>query len=268
MRSLRFSLIPLILLMIVGSSGLLIVGCSGGGVDGPKISEPPPLKQATRIAVAPFITTPKGGNLGKRVPVNLATLFGTTFKNEGQEIEWIFDQSDKVNPVASKIQELGITLNDIYADPALAAKVGSALKADLIVVGRINDPKFKDRDYNTLLKRQGRQVGISGSATYIRKLQTARVIVNLKVTDAKTGELVYNDAIGDYLKYWYAYQTQQRRQITFREPSDMMADLGNHLPRRIAYILYPTGMPEVKEGVVLDKPDLELLGNQGVIQWD
>ena len=54
-----------------------------------------------------------------------------------------------------------------------------------------------------------------------------------------------------------------------KEEEEMMADLGNHLPRRIAYALYPTGMPVVKEGEVLLKPEnLILLGSGGAVTWD
>ena len=256
MRLLRFSLIPLVL--------VIIAGCGSSGKDGPTISTAPALSEATRIAITSFIAGDKTGILGKRIPLNLATRLELALK----DVEWIYDQSDKVNPVAAKLQELGLTLEDIFADSALAAKVGKELKADLIIVGRIDNPKFTDKDYSTLLKRQGRQAGISGTATYIRKRLSALVKTRIKVIDTKTGDLVFNDSVRDYLKYWYAFQTQQRRQIVFKTEENMMADLGNHLPRRIAYVLYPTGLPEVKEGEVLLKPEIELLGNQGVITFD
>ena len=258
MRLLRFSLIPLAL--------VIIAGCSSSGSDGPTISTAPAALSApeTRIAITSFIAGDKTGILGKRIPLNLATRLELALK----DVEWIYDQSDKVNPVAAKLQELGLTLEDIFADEALAAKVGKELKADLIIVGRIDNPKFTDKDYSTLLKRQGRQAGISGTATYIRKRLSALVKTRIKVIDTKTGDLVFNDWVRDYLKYWYAFQTQQRRQIVFKTEENMMADLGNHLPRRIAYVLYPTGLPEVKEGEILLKPEVKLLGNDGVIAFD
>ena len=256
MRLLRFSLIPLAL--------VIIAGCSSSGSDGPTISTAPALSEATRIAITSFIAGDKTGILGKRIPLNLATRLELALK----DVEWIYDQSDKVNPVAAKLQELGLSLEDIFADEALAAKVGKELKADFIIVGRIDNPKFTDKDYSTLLKRQGRQAGISGTATYIRKRLSALIKTRIKVIDTKTGDLVFNDSVRDYLKYWYAFQTQQRRQIVFKTEENMMADLGNHLPRRIAYVLYPTGLPEVKEGEILLKPEIELLGNQGIIAFD
>ena len=48
-------------------------------------------------------------------------------KQDKKNIEWVYDQSLSLNPVASKLQELGLTLEDIYADPALAAKLGKHL---------------------------------------------------------------------------------------------------------------------------------------------
>ena len=111
-------------------------------------------------------------------------------------------------------------------------------------------------------------MGISWSATYIRVRQTVTIRAPLKVIDANSGELIFDDSIRDYLKYWFAFQTQQRGQVIYKTEIDMMADLARHLPRRIAYALYPAGMPEVKEGEILLRPEVKLLGNQGVIAFD
>ena len=48
----------------------------------------------------------------------------------------------------------------------------------------------------------------------------------IKVIDTKSGQLIFNDSIRGYIKYWYAYQTEQRRQVTFKTDSEMEADLG------------------------------------------
>ena len=171
--------------------------------------------------------------------------------------------------VATKLKEFGLTLNDIFTDPALAAKVGQGLEVDLIIIGKLDNPKFNRRDYPAILRKQGSQGGIAGTASYNRSRQSALVKVRIKIVDTKTGELIFDDKIVDYLKYWHAYQLENRNMVGYKSEEEMAADLGRHLPRRIAYALYPTGMPIVKEGEVLLKPEnLILLGSGGVINWD
>ncbi len=254
MRSLR-------LLLTILLSLLIVVGCVGGGG---KLTTPPPLEGSTRIVIAPFFADPKAGNLGKWVPINLGTSLSLAIK----QAEWIYDQSDAVNPVAAKLNELGLTMADIFEDAALAAKVGKALNADLIVVGQLKAPKIQRKDYDQPVKRQGKQAGISGSATYIRVRQSATIQAPLKVIDVKSGQVIFDASITDYIKYWFAFQTQQKGQVTFKSETEILADLGKHLTGRIAHALYPTGMPDVMLGEVLRRPDEELLGSSGVVQFD
>ena len=251
MTLLRFFLVSFII--------VLVAGCGSG------LNTPPPLEQSTAVAVTPFLAGEKAGGLGKWVPINLTTRLELALK----EIEWVYDQSEKVAPVATKLKELGLTLTDIYTDPALAAKVGQGLNVNLIIMGQLENPKFKRLDFNEVLMKQGRQGGISGAANYNRSRQSALVKVRLKIVDTKTGELIFDDKIVDYLKYWHAYQVENRNMVGYKTDQEMMADLGNHLPKRIAYALYPTGMPIVKEGEVLLKPeDLVLKGSGGNVTWD
>ncbi len=251
MYSLRFILFPLFL--------VLIVGCATS------LNTPPPLDQTSAVAITPFLAQDQAVGLGKWVPINLTTRMELALK----DTTWICDQSEKVAPVATKLEELGLSLNDIFADPALAAKTGQALGVDLIIIGEMSKPKFVHRDFNAFLRKQGRQGGISGTATYLRARQSALVKTHLKIVDTKTGELIFDDTIVDYLKYWHAFQVENRGMVRLKTEEEMMADLGNHLPRRIAYALYPTGMPVVKEGEVLLKPEnLILLGSGGAVTWD
>jgi hypothetical protein len=248
--------------------GILIATGCGSSIEGEKIAEPPPFETAKGIAFAPFITDEESAIIGKWVPIRLATNFELKFKNEDKMIEWIYDRSEVLNPVASKLQEMGVTLTHIFEDAALAAKLGRELNADLIVLGKVDSPKFKRTQYDKPVKRLGKQAGISGSATYIRVRLAANTRTWVKVIDTKSGQLVFNDSIGGYIKYWYAFQTQQRAQVIFKTDSDMMADLGKHVSKRIAYTLDPTGMPEEEEGVILLKPEIALLGSQGAIKFE
>lgn len=54
----------------------------------------------------------------------------------------------------------------------------------------------------------------------------------------------------------------------FKKEVEMLSDLGKHLAGRIAYALYPSGVPEVKGGEVLLRPEVELYGPNGRITFD
>jgi hypothetical protein len=255
MRFFSFLLIPFLLVSIIG--------CFGDGEI--NIDTPPSFSEAKKIIVAPFVAeTEEAQELGKRIGINLANRLVLIFKDS----EWVFDQSDKVNPVAEKVAELGVTLNDVYADPALAAKVGQALNADIIITGMIWEPKLNRKDSDQHLMRQGRQSGISGTSTYITTLQTARGKVRVKVIDVASSNVLYNNLIHSHLRYWFAYQTQMSSQVIFKQPNEMFADLGNYLPLRISYKLYPSGLEKVPEEKVVLKPSFKLKGTGGELKYD
>ena len=240
-----------------------IIGCFGS--DEVKIDKPPTFTEAKRIVVTKFIGEGMETQaLGKRVSKNLAERLELVLKDN----DWVYDVSEKVQPITDKVTELGLTLNDVYADPALAAKVGQALEADLIITGMIQEPKIRRKNNNEHYMRQGRQTGISGTSTYITTRQSVSGRVRVKAVDVATGEILYNNQILSYLKYWFAYQTQSSGQVIFKEDKDMLADLGLHLPLRISYELYPTGLKREPEEKILLKPDIVLKGTGGVFIYD
>lgn len=246
---------------------IAMAGCFGG--DGEvNIDTPPPISEAKRIAIVPFFAETGAeedvGKLAGRVGVNLATRMELIFK----EAEWVYDLSNKVKPVDDKLTELGLTVEQVYADPALAAKLGQALEADMIIIGRVEKPKITHQDYNQLLMKQGRQGGISGTSTYIRTRLTARGLTRVKVIDPSSSKIIFNNRVGSYLKYWYAYQTQQSEQQIFKSRMDRLADLGKYLPLRIAYVLYPTGLKLEPEEKILLKPDMVLKGTGGIVEFN
>ncbi len=255
MRFFSFLLIPFLLVSITG--------CIGGSEI--NIDTPPSFDGAKRIVVVPFIAEEEEAQeLGKRISVNLAERLELILKDN----EWVFDRLEKVQPVGEKVAELGLTLNDVYADPALAAKVGQALNADIIILGMVSTPKLNRKDYNEHLMRQGRQTGISGTSTFIRTRQSAVGKVRVKAIDVASGNILYNNKIQSYLKYWYAYQTQSSGLIVFKEDVEMLADLGLHLPLRISYMLYPSGLKKEPEDKVLLKPNIVLKGTGGIVEFN
>ena len=123
-----------------------MAGCIGGPEDGIEdIDTPPPISDSKRIAIVPFFAKEGAaedvGKLAGRVGVNLATRLELIFK----EAEWVYDISNKVKPVDDKLTELGLTVEQIYADPALAAKLGQELGSDMVIIGRVEEPKITDQ---------------------------------------------------------------------------------------------------------------------------
>ncbi len=245
---------------------LTIAGCIGGGEI--NITTPPEIDKAKSVVVTPFYTDANAAEevnkLGKRISVNL----GERLKLILKDAEWTYDISNKVKPVDDKLSELGLTLGQVYEDPALAAKLGQALNADLVIIGMVEKPNLKRQDYNQHLMKQGSQSGISGTSTYIRTRLTAVGRTRVKVVDANSGELVYNNRIQSYLKYWYAYQTQMSEMQIYKTAEEKFADLGKHLPLRIAYVLHPTGLQLEAEEKILLKPDIELKGTGGIVEFN
>ena len=161
----------------------IVMGGCGGEVN---ITTPPPISEAKSIAITPFFAESEEINkLGSRISVNLATRLELIFK----EAEWVYDISKKIKPVDDKLSELGLTLNQIYMDPALAAKLGQALGTDMIIIGMVEEPKLTRQDYDRHLMKQGRQGGISGTSTYIRTRLTAIGRIRVKVVDSSSGSL-------------------------------------------------------------------------------
>ena len=247
---------------------LLCIAMAGCFTSEVNITDPPRINEAKRIAITPFYAEDNAAEdvnkLGQRISVNLATRFELIFK----DAEWIYDISSKVKPVDDKLTELGLTLAQVYTDPALAAKLGQALGADLVIVGMVEKPSLTRQDYNQHLMKQGRQGGISGTSTYIRTRLTATGRTRVKVVDTETSKLTYNNRIRSYLKYWYAYQTQMSEQQIFKDDVERLADLGKYLPLRIAYVLHPTGFQEESEERILLKPDIELKGTGGIVEFN
>ena len=227
---------------------ITIAGCILGGGE-VNITTPPEIDKAKRVVVTPFYTDASAAEevskLGKRISVNLGERLKLTLK----DAEWTYDISNKVKPVDDKLSELGLTLEQVYEDPALAAKLGQALNADLVIIGMVEKPNLKRQDYNRHLMKQGSQSGISGTSTYIRTRLTALGRTRVKVVNANSGELVYNNRV---------YKTDEER----------YADLGKYLPLRIAYVLHPTGLRLEEEEQILLEPDIELKGTGGIVEFN
>ena len=91
------------------------------------------LSDYERIAIAPFSTEEESAEMERRFPLDLSTRLTLLEK----EKEWIYDQSDTLSPIGGQLTAQNLTPKDIFLDSALAAKVGKAANADIIIVGHI-----------------------------------------------------------------------------------------------------------------------------------
>lgn len=232
------------------------------------ITTPPPFKESKKIVVVSFVTIKPDkdvSELGQQIAYNLATRLGLFIK----EAEWVYDQSEILNPVSKEMKNLNLSAEELIKSPELAAKLGKAMNADLVVVGEVKKPNLERQDDHKPLKPiDKRYAGIAGTTRYVRTLQKATMDVRVKVIDVNSEKPNFSDQIKGYIKYWYAYQTQQRGQMVFKDKEQIYADLNSHLTRRIMHALYPTGMPEVAIPEILQKPTFHLLGTQGIIQFN
>ena len=89
----------------------LISGC-GGAV------EPLDISNFQRIAIAPFSTEEESAGMERRFPLDLSTQLSLVKKDK----EWIYDQSDTLNPIGSELVGQNLTPQDIFLDPAPRGK--------------------------------------------------------------------------------------------------------------------------------------------------
>ena len=80
--------------------------------------EPLDISDFQRIAIAPFSTEKESAGMERRFPLDLSTQLSLVEKDK----EWIYDQSDTLNPIGSELAAQNLTPQDIFLDPALAAK--------------------------------------------------------------------------------------------------------------------------------------------------
>ncbi|MCZ6677065.1 MAG: hypothetical protein O7E52_07420 [Candidatus Poribacteria bacterium] len=242
MRSHRWFLVPFF---------LIVAGCGGGGR---KLVTHPPFKQSVRVVIAPFAADEHVGNLGERIPMTLGTRFQPALK----QTQWIYDQSDTLNPVTAKLDEFNLTPISIFFDAALAAKVGKALNAKLIVVGRINALKIRREDLEKPVAQHVRQTWVLGTTRYyLCRHQSATIRAHFKVVDTQLRRPIFENSVTDVFRYWVAYSSPEEERVIFKTDTEILEDFEKHLPMRIAHALYPFGMPLVKSGEILLIPDLK-----------
>ena len=232
----------------------LISGC-GGSV------EPLDISDFQRIAVAPFSTEEESAGMERRFPLDLSTQLSLVEKDK----EWIYDQSDTLNPVGSQLAAQNLTPQDIFLDPALAAKVGKAAQADIIIVGHIKEPRLNEKYDSNPLYDMSAQAGISGTTKFVLVYQSATLKMQVKAIDTESGSVIWdNGEFTGYTKYIREFNTQDPARHTSRiEPDQLKADIRKHMLNQIGHQLAPDKITARPIPEILMKPERKLMRSGG-----
>ena len=235
-------------------SVVLISGCTSQ-------VEPLDLSDFQRIAIAPFSTEKESAGMERRFPLDLSTQLSLVEKDK----EWIYDQSDTLNPVGSELAAQNLTPQDIFLDPALAAKVGKAAQADIIIVGHIKEPKLNEKYDSNPLYDMSAQAGISGTTKFVLVYQSATLKIQVKAIETKSGSVIWdNGEFTGYTKYIREFNTQDPARHTSRiEPDQLKADIRKHMLNQIGHQLAPDKITARPIPEILMKPERKLVRSGG-----
>jgi hypothetical protein len=235
-----------------------ISGCS-------KKIEPLSLDDYQRIAIAPFSTEKESAGMERRFPLDLATQLSLLKKDK----EWIHDQSDTLSPINDQLKSQSLTPKDIFLDPALAAKVGQAVNADVILVGHIKNPKLEEKYDSNPLYDMSAQAGISGTTKFVLVYQWATLNMQVQAIDTKSGNVIWdNGGFTGYTKYIREYNTTDPARLTSRiSPDQLKADVRKHMLNQIGHQLAPDKINKRPVPEILIKPDRKLIraGGQPIL---
>ena len=223
--------------------------------------EPLDISDFQRIAIAPFSTEKESAGMERRFPLDLSTQLSLVEKDK----EWIYDQSDTLNPIGSELAAQNLTPQDIFLDPALAAKVGQAANADIIVVGHIQNPKLDEKYDSNPLYDMSAQAGISGTTKFVIVYQWATLRMQVKAVDTKSGSVIWdNGGFIGYTRYIREFNTQDPARHTSRiEPDQLKADIRKHMLNQIGHQLVPDKITARPVPEILMRPQRKLVRSGG-----
>lgn len=243
-------------LLVALISLLLLNGCS-------KNPPPPDFNQFGAIAIAPFATT-KDNEMTMRFAIDLGEKLKLKFKDSA-DIKWIYDQSETLNPIGKKLNENNASPNDIFTDPKLAARIGKALGADIIIIGFVEKPKLKLDDSDKQYIKAG-GASMAGSKRYTLWKQRANTDVKLKIVDTKSGGVIWNGKVKGYTKYIKAFQAQTPERNPVSD-NIILAQLRDHIVVRIAHTLFPNDFRNREIPEIMQKPSITLMDSGGIVQY-
>jgi hypothetical protein len=232
----------------------LLSGCGGEVM-------PLDLSNYQRIAIAPFSTEEESAEMERRFPLDLSTRLTLLEK----EKEWIYDQSDTLSPIGGQLTAQNLTPKDIFLDSALAAKVGKAANADIIIVGHIKNPKMDEKYDSNPLYDMSAQAGISGTTKFVIVYQWATLNMQVKAIDTKSGSVIWdNGGFTGYTRYIREFNTQDPARHTSRvAPDQLKADIRKHMLNQIGHQLVPDKINARPVPEILTRPQRKLVRSGG-----
>ena len=232
----------------------LISGCTG-------TVEPLDISGFQRIAIAPFSTEEESAGMERRFPLDLSTQLSLVKKDK----EWVYDQSDTLDPIAAALAAQNLTPQDIFLDPALAAKIGKAINTDIIIVGHIKNPKLDEKYDSNPLYDMSAQAGISGTTKFVIVYQWATLNMQVKAVDTKSGSVIWdNGGFTGYTRYIREFNTQDPARHTSRiAPDQLKADIRKHMLNQIGHQLAPDKINARPVPEILMRPTRKLVRSGG-----
>ncbi len=195
----------------------------------------PPLEGYSTIVLLPFDFDKPSADY-KTVPTQVSYSIGTKLTVRHQDKSWSYDQSQEIKPVSKKLAELNLSPKGVFEDPLTAAKVAEAFQADLIIVGKLDNPEFTREDSGQI-KYDMSQTSAVGADRFYTIYQTAILPSRIKVIDVKANQVIWDGSVIGYRKYETDYRTGSPKK--FKSEETMLADIRKDLVAAVVEKLYP-----------------------------
>jgi len=196
--------------------------------------EVPPLDSYSSVVVTFFNDKPTEKYDG--LTTMLSNTIGTRMSIKYEDKVWSYDQSERVCPVKAKLAELNIRVGDIFKDHSLATSLANVLQADLIIIGRLKEPKFTEQRSGKI-EYDMSEASVVGATRYYSIYQTAMLIADFEIIDPKAGQVIWDSRIIGYKKYKTRYRTGNPPLL--ESEKTMLADLRKDLSQKVTDILSP-----------------------------
>jgi len=210
-----------------------LAGCGAKQLIGTK--SVPPLGEYSNVTIAPFDIKKPSGNYDE-LPTMLAYGAGTKLSIKFSDKTWNYNQSGEVKPVSDKMQELGLTPEQLYENVESAVKLGKALGSDLIIAGLLTEPRY-DIQRSGKVEYDMSEQSATGAARYYAVHQNALFRVKLKIIEVKSGKILWNEDVLGYRKYKTRYRTGGSEKVQREET--MYADIRRDFVNNFLVKLYP-----------------------------
>lgn len=166
----------------------------------------------------------------------LSYTIGTMMSIKCKDKVWSYDQSERVSPVKAKLAELNTHVDDIFRDHSLATSLANALQADLLIIGRLKEPKFTEQ-WSGKIEYDMSKATVIGATRYYAIYQTAILTADFDMIDPKTGQSIWDSRIIGYKKYKTRYRTGNPPLL--ESEKSMLADLRKDLAQKVTDRLSP-----------------------------